>query len=594
MDENNKSVTAADEERDEALFHAIGKDKKKKKIRRVITAVVIVAVLAGGITTAVLYGRKKVRQQVSNETTSSVVPYTVDTGSVITTVQGTGQLADVDTEKLTVPAGVTVDKLLVTAGQRVEAGTPLASVDVSTVMGALSDVQAKITELDGKLRAAAGDAVGANITAGVNGRVKKVYAQADSDVAACMIDNGALALLSLDGYMAVDVETDALTQGQTVTVVRADGQELQGTVDNVLAGSATVLVTDNGPQLDEKVTVFAPEGEEIGSGALYIHDPLRITGYAGTVSAVRTQENAQVWAGNILFNLKDTAYSANYEAILKERRGLEEDLVELLDIQSTGTVKAPYAGTVSSVDYKDPNAPTDDSGAEGGAFNGISNGSAAGQTNGQTGTEGETAAAETPLVTLAQDEQMSITFPVDELDILSLEVGQDAQVTINSIEGEIFSGTVTEINRSGNGGESGVTNYTAVVTMPKDQRMLSGMSAKVVVRIQSAAGTVRIPEEALHQSRDEAFVYTSYDPATGELTEPRPVIAGLSDGSMVEIVEGLSQGDTVYYIQVWSPYYHYGSDGDASGGNAWVEDTDASGGDADASGGDASDGDAGE
>lgn len=591
MDENNKSVAVTEEERDEALFHAIGKNKKKKKTRRIITAVVIVALLVGGITAAVFYGRKKVQQQVGSDMSSSVVPYTVDTGSVITTVQGTGQLADVDTEKLVVPAGVEVDKLLVTAGQRVEEGTPLASVDVSTVLSALSDAQAKITELDAKLRSAANDVVGANITAGVNGRVKKVYAEVGTDVAACMMDNGALALISLDGCMAVDLETDALTQGQEVTVVRADGKELKGTVDNVLTGTATILVTDNGPELDEAVAVRTPEGEEIGSGVLYIHNPLRITGYAGTVSAVWAKENAQVWAGNSLFSLKDTAYSANYEAILKERRELEEDLVELLDIQSTGTVNAPFAGTVSSVDYKDPNAPTDGSNGNGGIDNMSSNGN--GMNNGQAGTGGETVDTETDLVTLAKDAEMSITFSVDELDILSLEVGQDAQVTINSIEGEIFPGTVTEINRSGDGGESGVTNYTAVVTMAKDERMLSGMSAKAVVRIQSAAGTVRIPEQALHQSRDEAFVYTSYDPATGELTEPKPVIAGLSDGSMVEIVEGLSQGDTVYYIQAWNSYY-YGTDGNASDG-AWVEDTDASGGEAVRSeDADASDGDAGE
>ena len=55
------------------------------------------------------------------------------------------------------------------------------------------------------------------------------------------------------------------------------------------------------------------------------------------------------------------------------------------------------------------------------------------------------------------------------------------------------------------------------------------------------------------------------------------VIAGLSDGSMVEITEGLEQGDTVYYTVAFNPWAYYGSDGDASGGNAWI---DASDGDA--------------
>ena len=69
------------------------------------------------------------------------------------------------------------------------------------------------------------------------------------------------------------------------------------------------------------------DGNAVGSGTLYIHNPLRITGYAGVVSAVtNTAENRQVYAGNSLFTLRDTAYSANYESVLKNRREKEEDL----------------------------------------------------------------------------------------------------------------------------------------------------------------------------------------------------------------------------------------------------------------------------
>ena len=63
MDENKKdSLTAApEEERDQALFDAIGKDRKKKKRRTWITVIVIVALVAAGLTAAVIYGQKKVR-----------------------------------------------------------------------------------------------------------------------------------------------------------------------------------------------------------------------------------------------------------------------------------------------------------------------------------------------------------------------------------------------------------------------------------------------------------------------------------------------------------------------------------------------------
>ena len=191
----------------------------------------------------------------------------------------------------------------------------------------------------------------------------------------------------------------------------------------------------------------------------------------------------------------------------------------------------------------------------------------------------ETASGETPLVTLSPDERMSVTISVDETDIIALEPGQVAQITVNSI-GEMFIGEVAEINRSA-AGNAGVTSYTAQITMPKDERMMSGMSAKVVVRIQGVAGAILIPSDALHQTRDAAFVYTSYDYDTQEFGGAVPVTTGLSDGNMVEIVEGLQEGDTVWYTEVFDPwsYYSYGSDGNASGGDAWVS-VDASGGDA--------------
>ena len=67
--------------------------------------------------------------------------------------------------------------------------------------------------------------------------------------------------------------------------------------------------------------------------------------------------------------------------------------------------------------------------------------------------------------------------------------------------------------------------------------------------------------------------------ATGTLGGETAVIPGLTGGGMVEITEGLTEGQTVYYQEAYDPYaYYYGTGGNASGGDAWIED--ASGGDA--------------
>ena len=588
MDEKNvASAPEQSEDRDQALFASIRREKQRKKRRRIIVTVSIVVVLALVIFFAVRAAKRKVSEAVGSMNAPTVSEATVTTGSISTTVSGSGMLADADTQPIVLPKGVKLEKILVKAGESVKKGDALATVELSSVMGAMSDVQAELDKLDEQLRSAAGETVQPYITAGVNGRVKIVYAQKDDDVAACMMEHGALAVLSLDGYMAVDIDAGSLAVGDKVSVT-VDEKTYPGTVDKLQSGKATVLITDNGPAADAAATVLDADGSTLGEGGLYIHNPLRITGYAGVVSAVTTAENRQVYAGNYLFHLRDTAYSANYESVLKDRREKEEDLMALLGMYSAGAVTAPFDGSVSSIDYSDKAAGSSDGTDAGSYSDGMVYGGAANDyvsAGGSDGSDGSAAASgETKLLTLSSDTSMKLTVSVDETDILSVQNGQKAQITVSTIGDEVFPGVVTAVERSAKS-SYGITSYSVEITLDKDSRMLPGMTAKAVIRIEGVDNALLIPEKALRQTRESSFVYTTYDPATGTLGGETAVIPGLTGGGMVEITEGLAEGQTVYYQEVYDPYaYYYGTGGDASGGDAWIEDgsdaTLASGGDA--------------
>ena len=590
MDEKN--VTSAPEQtgdRDQALFASLQREKQRKKRRRIIVTVSIVVVLALAIFFGVRAAKKKVSAAVGSMNAPTVSEATVTTGSISTTVSGSGMLTDADTQQIVLPKGVKLDEILVKAGETVKKGDALATVELSSVMGALSDVQTELDKLDEQLRAATGETVQPYISTGVNGRVKIVYAQKDDDVAACMMEHNALAVLSLDGYMAVDIDAGSLAAGDEVSVTVGE-QTYPGTVDKLQSGSATVLITDNGPAVDAVASVQDADGNALGEGTLYIHDPLRITGYAGVISSVNTAENRVVYAGNYLFNLRDTAYSANYESVLKDRREKEEDLMALLGMYSAGAVTAPFDGSVSSIDYSDKTTASSDSTASGAAggggivYGGMMNayatyGSDGSDSSGGGASSSSTdASGETELLTLSSDTSMKLTVSVDETDILSVQNGQKAQITVSTIGDEVFSGVVTAVERSAES-SYGITSYKVEITLDKDSRMLPGMTAKALIRIEGVDNALLIPEKALRQTRDSSFVYTTYDPATGTLGGETAVIPGLTGGGMVEITEGLAEGQTVYYQEAYDPYaYYYGTDGDASGGDAWIED--ASGGDA--------------
>lgn len=488
--------------RDDALFDELGRSKKKKKRRLLRVIVSIVLILALVLTCAVSILRKRVREQFGMHHTN-VLSHQVGKGTISMVVSGSGTLANVDTTTVTVPDGVTVRDVLVEAGDAVTLDMLLATVDQSSVASAMSTLQETIEDLDDQISDAENDKVSSYIKAGVSGRVKAIYAAKDMAVEDCMVEHGALAVISLDGYMALDLETDLLHVGQTVTLEGEDGEELSGTVDSYANGLATVLVTDDGTVLGAKMTAKTGDGTVIGSGTLYVHNPLSVTGYAGTVSNVQVKENQKVYSSTTLFSLKDTASSANYDALLRSRQEAEQTMVDLIRIRRSGGITAPISGSVYSV--------TEDS-AE--------------------------------LMVLSSDEKMSVTVTVDEGDILSLEVGQSAQVEVSSVSEEAFPGTVTEIDRTASTGY-----FTATVALDKVPGMLTGMTAGVDVRIEGVDDALIIPVDALHKTSNSAFVYTSYDEESQEYGGKVEVTVGLANANFVQILSGLKEGDTVYYTK---------------------------------------------
>lgn len=495
----------------EALFDTLNKNKKKRKRRVVRTVLTVIAIIAAILVCLVFYLRHKVEQRFASAA-AEVLRYEASTGTIHTVVSGSGALEQVDVEDIAVPSGVEITEVLVENRDAVSKGDILATVDMATVMTTLADVQKQLDDLDKQIADAKGDTVSSIIKAGVSGRIKRILADVGTDVTACMAENGALAYISLDGYMALDLQTDALERGGKVTVLRADGTELAGTVESCLGGKATVLVTDNGPKYDEEVTVLL-EGKEIGKGKLYIHNPLAVTGYAGTVSRVSLGENALVFSNTAVFNLKDTSFSANYDSLLRQRTDLEETLMDLLNIYRAGAVAAPFDGTVSSVLYDE--------------------------------TLGK---GQTDVLMLYPNEKMSMLISVDETDILALKEGQEAEVVVSSVSEEVLDGEVTEISREAIT-STGVTVYSAEITVDNVPGMLPGMTADVDVKIEGVENALLIPVEALRQTSAISYVYTTYDPETKQYGGMVEVTTGMQNDTYVEILSGLKPGDPVYYTK---------------------------------------------
>lgn len=583
----NAPVTSSAEDaqkelRDEALFRSIAK-KKKKKRNRIIRTVVILLVIFGG---AGYYGVSYLRHKVQVKSVSGledVTSYAASIGSISTTVTGTGTLSNVDEEKISVPDGVEIEDVVVEVNDKVEKGDIIAELDMSTVRSTIATVQSEIEDLDAKIYDAASETVSTNLNAGLGGRVKEIYAKKGDAVYDCMVENGALAVLSLDGKMALKLEHTGLAVNDTVKVLRSGSEKkLEGTVESVVGDTAVILVTDNGPEAGELVSVETADGRSLGSGELYIHKPLRVTGIAGRIQYVNVSLNQGVSKGDAIFILNETGYSATYESLLKERSEKEEKLLRLMQLNRDGALLAPFSGSIGSVLYDDGDEKKEDTSAASssqtsqyGAFGMMAAYSAGGMMSGASaassaaaGTSSQTsekaAGEDTDVVRLSPDELMEISISVDESNILDLKVGQSASVSVSSIGDETFTGILTEIDKTANS-SSGVTRYSAVISVKKDDRMLPGMSARAVVRIQGIDDAVIIPVEALHQTSSTSFVYTSYDPELAEYGGLVRVTAGISNSSYVEITEGLKEGDVVYYVEAENDLFGFAMGGGRGG-----------------------------
>ena len=322
----------------------MNKNKNTKRVIKLICIVVVVALLA-----AMPLLAKQDDQEDGPK--ASILSDTVSTGSINTELIGGGTLTEEAAVTISVPAEVKLTEFLVSNGQTVTEGTPIASVDRVTVMTAISSVQETLEYLSGEIEDAGDVSTTEKVNALAGGIVKILYAEEGESVRSVMLEHGALAVLSLDGLMAVDLETEsALAVGTAVTVTLSDGTQASGKIARNLAGEMTVTVEDAGYTVGDAVTVTSEDGTVIGSGALYIYSPWNATAYAGTVDSINVKVGDKLSAGRTLMVLRDVGYSAAYRQLISQRQEYEDLMLELFKMYQTETVTAPCDGVVSGID----------------------------------------------------------------------------------------------------------------------------------------------------------------------------------------------------------------------------------------------------
>lgn len=143
---------------------------------------------------------------------------------------------------------------------------------------------------------------------------------------------------------------------------------------------------------------------------------------------------------------------------------------------------------------------------------------------------------------------------IDEIDVLSVQVGDQAVVSMDALPGESLTGVVSSI-------EAGATNQQGVVTYPIRVRMtvppelnlIEGLSAVAEVVIQEERGLL-IPVQAVMGRFDAPVVQVM----EGGKIQQRAVTLGISDDFWVIVTSGLVEGEQVVFQAPDSSGFDFG------------------------------------
>jgi HlyD family secretion protein len=148
------------------------------------------------------------------------------------------------------------------------------------------------------------------------------------------------------------------------------------------------------------------------------------------------------------------------------------------------------------------------------------------------------------VVTLADLTDFEVLATVDETDISQVEVGQEVQITFDAFPGRRFRGQVLEVPLEGTLVQNVVT-YEVPVSLEGAEGVAikSGMTANLSIVVGRRENVLLLPALAVLEA-EEGRVVMVQDTLQSEAVAT-PVEVGLSDGTYVEVLRGLNEGDLV-------------------------------------------------
>ena len=146
----------------------------------------------------------------------------------------------------------------------------------------------------------------------------------------------------------------------------------------------------------------------------------------------------------------------------------------------------------------------------------------------------------TNIMDIIDYDNLEVEIKVDEYDLSAITVGKEAEIIIEAL-GKRLTGTVSEIAREASI-ESGVSYFKATVVLAEDSDLRIGLTADIRIITQKAENVITVPVAAVSYDFSGAYVQVY---GQDRKIEQKAVIVGINDGWLIEIKEGVFDGDAV-------------------------------------------------
>lgn len=151
---------------------------------------------------------------------------------------------------------------------------------------------------------------------------------------------------------------------------------------------------------------------------------------------------------------------------------------------------------------------------------------------------GEIAPMGGPILTIVTDDALQFAATVSELDVSRIEIGRPVDVTVDGLPGRVITGHVIAVLPAA---QVSSRSFTVKVSVPANAGAKPGMFARGEIRLRQTTGAVVVPKDVLIERQGGYIAYLEENGTA----KRRQLTLGLEGVAVVEVVEGINEGDRV-------------------------------------------------